>query len=160
MNKIVLEANTFPRVDIDFMNNTHFDELVLVKDLGEVIAKYQQSEKVTDEELQQVTQSLKGWVEHSYAHFLRENTLMKEVEFPMYQVHYSEHERVLAEMDKLVSDWQANNDIDVVADYVFSIWPTWFNAHVNSMDLMTAQFAVMNGYSPNSAPPPYKRVHN
>jgi len=153
MNKIVLEANTFPRVDIDFMNNTHFDELVLVKDLGEVISKYQQNNEVTGEDVKQVTQSLQGWVEHSYAHFARENTLMKEVEFPMCQIHYSEHERVLAEMDSVVSSWEANNNIEIVADYVFSIWPTWFNTHVNTMDLMTAQFAVMNGYSPNSAPP-------
>jgi len=152
-NKIILEAKSFPRVDIDFMNNTHFDELVIVQELGLIISKYQQKDEPSENETQQVTKSFISWLEHSRAHFYRENTLMKEVEFPMYQVHYQEHERVLTEMQAIANSWKKANDIELLVAYVFSTWPTWFNAHVNTMDLMTAQFAVMNGYSPNSAPP-------
>jgi len=151
-NKIILEANSFPRVDIDFMNNTHFDELVIVQELGQLIAAYQQKDEPSDIETQQVTKELLDWIEHSRAHFYRENRLMTEVEFPMVQVHYQEHERVLAEMLAVANSWEKTNDIEPLVDYVFFAWPTWFNAHVNTMDLMTAQFAVMNGFSPNSAP--------
>mgnify|MGYP000462158547 CR=1 FL=1 len=151
-NKIILEASSFPRVDIDFMNNTHFDELVIVQELGQLIAAYQQKDEPSDIETQQVTKELLDWIEHSRAHFYRENRLMTEVEFPMVQVHYQEHERVLEEMLEVANSWEKTNDIEPLVDYVFFAWPTWFNAHVNTMDLMTAQFAVMNGFSPNSAP--------
>jgi len=151
-NKIILEANSFPRVDIDFMNNTHYDELVMVQKLGQLISAYQHNDQPKESDTEQVTASFIAWLEHSRAHFSRENTLMKEVEFPMYQVHYSEHERVLAEMLQVANNWQKTRDIELLVHYVFSAWPTWFNGHVNTMDMMTAQFAVMNGYSPNSAP--------
>jgi len=151
-NKIILEANSFPRVDIDFMNNTHFDELVMVQELGQLISAYQQSEVPSESDTQQITRSFMDWLEHTRAHFSRENTLMQEVEFPMVQVHYQEHERVLAGMEEVANSWKKTSDIELLVEYVFSAWPTWFNAHVNTMDMMTAQFAVMNGYSPNSAP--------
>lgn len=151
-DKIILEADTFPRVDIDFMNNTHFDELVMVQHFGQLISAYQENATSSEEDIQQITQAFENWVEHTHSHFYRENALMQEVEFPMYHVHSAEHERVLEEMVKTVDSWKNTHDIDAVADYVFSSWPTWFNSHVNTMDLMTAQFAVMNGYSPNSIP--------
>jgi len=155
-NKIILEASTFPKVDIDFMNNTHFDELVIVQNVGELVSAYQHNNSPNDSDTQEVTDALTGWLDHTHAHFSRENLLMDEVEFPMYHIHFGEHERVLNEMETIVNTWKKSHDIKPVEEYVFNLWPTWFNNHVNSMDLMTAQFAVMNGYSPNSAPPSHK----
>lgn len=151
-DKIILEANTFPRVDIDFMNNTHFDELVIVQKLGQLISAYQENESPNEYANQRITEAFENWIGHSHSHFYRENALMQEVEFPMYHVHSAEHEHVLGEMTTLLASWKSHHDIDAVADYVFADWPTWFSTHVNTMDLMTAQFAVMNGYSPNSVP--------
>tara|TARA_R110001606_G_scaffold361754_7_gene515446 strand:+ start:368064 stop:368540 length:477 start_codon:yes stop_codon:yes gene_type:complete len=155
-NKIILDANTFPRVDIDFMNNTHFDELVLVEKLGQLISAYQENPATSEDDTQQITQAFENWIEHSHGHFYRENALMQEVEFPMYHVHSAEHERVLADMVAIFTAWKKNHDIEAVADFIFSAWPNWFNNHVNTMDLITAQFAVMNGYSPNAIPSEYK----
>ncbi len=151
-DKIILEANTFPRVDIDFMNNTHFDELILVQKLGQLITRYQQHQDPSDDDAQQIIQAIENWIEHSHSHFYRENALMQEVGFPMYHVHSAEHEHVLVDMVAVFTSWKNNHDIEALADYVFSAWPRWFNNHVKTMDLMTAQFAVMNGYSPNSVP--------
>ncbi len=53
-------------------------------------------------------------------------------------------------MTEIVKEWESSNDIELIADYVFSLWPAWFDQHVNSMDMMTAKFAVMNGYDPHS----------
>jgi hemerythrin len=151
-DKIILEASTFPRVDIDFMNNTHFDELDIVQQLGQLITAYQQNGAPSDDDSQQITQAFENWIEHSHSHFYRENALMQEVGFPMYHLHSAEHEHVLAEILEVFTSWKMTHDIEAVAAYVFYSWPTWFNTHVNTMDIMTAQFAVMNGYSPNSVP--------
>jgi hemerythrin len=144
-NKIILEANTIPRVDLGFMNNTHFEEIEMVKELGEYITAYQQND--SKDEAEKITKSLNIWLEHTEAHFARENKLMQETHFPAYPVHSQEHEIAFNQMETITKAWQMDKNIDPVAEYVFTYWPDWFNAHVNSMDMMTAKFALMNGYS-------------
>ena len=150
--KIILNEDTIPHVDIDFMNNTHFEEIEMVKEIGKLIAAYQENDMPSDSETKKITQSLEVWLQHTQAHFARENKLMLEINFPMYPVHSGEHETVLENMAGVVKAWQSDNDIELIAEYVFSLWPTWFDSHVNSMDMITAQFAVMNGYDSQSVP--------
>ena len=144
--KIVLNTTAIPHVAIDFMNDTHFEEIEMVKTLGELIVAYQED----DNNLEKITHSLHKWLQHTQEHFDRENALMMEIQFPAYPVHSDEHERALTEMTEIVKEWESSNDIELIADYVFSLWPAWFDQHVNSMDMMTAKFAVMNGYDPHS----------
>jgi sialic acid synthase SpsE len=53
-------------------------------------------------------------------------------------------------MESVVKAWQENQEFELVENYIFDIWPTWFDGHVNTMDMMTAKFAVINGYSEHS----------
>jgi len=152
LTRIILDAETMPRVDIEFMNNTHVEEIEMVKELGKLIAAYQDSDMPTDSETKQISQSLENWLQHTQAHFQRENELMLETQFPMLPVHSGEHETALENMAGMVKAWQSSNDIEPVAEYVFNLWPTWFNDHVNSMDMITARFAVINGFDSQSPP--------
>ncbi|PHS69532.1 MAG: hypothetical protein COB23_06155 [Methylophaga sp.] len=150
--KIILNKERIPHVDIDFMNNTHFEEIDMVQELGELITEYQQNETSKENEANKITPLLGNWLQHTLAHFDRENSLMLETNFPMYPVHSGEHDNALAEMTRIVTTWELDKDIGMLADYVFNVWPEWFNNHVNSMDMITAQFAVMNGFDPHSLP--------
>ena len=150
INKTVLEANAIPNVAIDFMNNTHVEEIELVKKVGDVIAEYEQRETFTSEEIKVLNDLLHEWLHHTEEHFARENELMQKISFPMYSVHLSEHERVLENMIEVIQSWDRNFDINRLANFIFSAWPEWFNNHVNSMDMVTAQFAVMNGFDPHT----------
>lgn len=150
--RIILNADTIPRVDIDFMNNTHVEEIEMVKELGKLVAAYQESDRPTKSETNEITQSLEKWLQHTEAHFERENALMRETNFPVYLVHSGEHEIALAQMAEVVKAWQDSNDIEPIAEYVFGLWPAWFNSHVDSMDMITARFAVMNGFDSQSTP--------
>jgi hemerythrin len=143
-NKIILEAGTIPHVDLGFMNNTHFEEIEIVKALGENITAYQQNN--SEDKAKKITDSLNIWLEHTKAHFARENKLMQETHFPAYSIHSQAHEAAFNRLETITKAWQIDKNIDPVAEYVFTLWPDWFNAHVNSMDMMTARFAVMNGY--------------
>lgn len=144
LTRIILDADTIPRVDIDFMNNTHFEEIEMVKTLGERIIEHQS----TNNETKKITQMLAAWLQHTQAHFARENELMLATNFPMYPVHSAEHENALKHMTGVVKAWQYDHDIKQLAEYVFILWPAWFNAHVDTIDMMTARHAVMNGYLP------------
>ena len=150
--RIILNADTIPRVDIDFMNNTHVEEIEMVKKLGKLVVAYQESAMPTKSETNAITQSLEKWLQHTEAHFERENVLMRETNFPVYLVHSGEHETALEQMARVVKSWQNGNDIDSIAEYVFNLWPAWFNSHVDSMDMITARFAVMNGFDSQSTP--------
>ncbi|MBL1321861.1 MAG: hemerythrin family protein [Methylophaga sp.] len=143
--KVVLTAETVPHVALDIMNNTHFEELELVRSLGELITHYQQG----DNDI--LSQALNEWLEHTQTHFSRENKLMVDIQFPMYLVHSGEHAQVLEEMESIVTSWNNDHDIALLSEYVFTAWPQWFQQHVNSMDMVTAQFAVMNGYDPHKS---------
>jgi len=144
--KTILESSTIPQVALDFMNNTHFEEIDMVKELGELVDQYQHSNSPSEEQASEITQKMQDWVEHTVAHFKRENELMQETGFPAYGIHSEEHEITLNRLKAAAQAWQEDHDIEVLADYVFTLWPAWFDNHVNTMDMMTAKFAVMNGY--------------
>ncbi len=149
--KTILEVETIPRVDVDFMNNTHFEEIEIVKALGELISAYSENDSHNDTETRQISDALKNWLDHTIPHFERENELMQAIGFPAYGVHSQEHTMALDKMKTVISAWEQNSDIGLVADYVFSLWPNWFNSHVNTMDMMTAKFAIMNGFDPHAS---------
>ena len=142
----VLEIGQFPLVGLDIMNNTHFEEIEMVKELGESVNRYRDVGRSVINEESRITGLLVAWLEHTQVHFSRENKLMETIGFPMIDMHMGEHVRVLAEMTHIVSVWQANKGIESVAEYVFEIWPRWFEQHVETMDMITAQFAMMHGY--------------
>ena len=142
--KTVLEKESIPKVDLNFMNNTHFEEIEMVKELGEHITDFQDNK--TTSKADGITKILSAWLEHTDAHFARENALMEEIQFPALPIHMQEHERSLTQLKMVLETWINEQDIEQLSDYIFELWPAWFNAHVNSMDMMTARFAVMNGY--------------
>lgn len=150
MTKTILSEESMPQVEVDFMNATHSEEVKLVKQLGEAISSYQELDGEGTEQVLQITQLVDEWFEHTTAHFERENELMLEVGFPVYTIHYAEHEKALNNMDTVVKHWKQYQDIDELAYYVFELWPEWFEAHVNSMDNVTACFAVANGFDPHT----------
>ena len=150
--KTTLDVSTIPRVDIDFMNNTHAEEVEMVIALSNIITDYKESDSKTDDEKQGITQALESWLQHTKLHFEKENELMREVQFPAYLMHAGEHESTLQKMTFIVNEWKTTKIIKPVADFVFTGWPSWFESHIHSMDTMTAKFAVMNGYDPQSQP--------
>ncbi|MCP4874700.1 MAG: hemerythrin family protein [Gammaproteobacteria bacterium] len=138
-----LNLKNIPSVGIDFMNRTHQEEIEIVDSLMEKI-KARLSGKQNDTE---ISQQLTHWLEHSQAHFARENELMQETGFPAFPVHSKEHETALNCMRSVIDNWWENKDIEHLQDYVFKRWPNWFLAHVSTMDKVTAEYALMNGYT-------------
>jgi len=145
----ILREDEIPSVELDFMNATHFEELKIVREIGELIDTFitaNSNEKHSDENQDALSQKLNAWLDHTILHFERENALMQETGFPAYEIHASEHVKSLSLLRELINAWSDSQDIELVKNYIFSAWPTWFEQHVNTMDMMTAKFAVMNGY--------------
>lgn len=142
----IINRDVVTLVDVDFMNATHLEEVDMVNYLGRLIVAYDKQDKPTKEAENDITLMLGSWLLHTHAHFESENALMSEMQFPAYTVHMGEHDVAFEKMASVVEAWRRDKDIALIKDYVFYLWPAWFEAHVTSMDLMTARFAVMNGF--------------
>lgn len=143
MTHPIINADDITRVALNFMNHTHEEEADLVNELGKVIKKYSSDESIKSK----ISLLLDQWLDHTKAHFSRENELMDETGFPAYPMHKNEHEVALRRLQTVIDMWEKNSDIGLLEDYIFTLWPAWFKGHIGSMDLMTAKFAVMNGYT-------------
>ena len=98
-------------------------------------------QECTDEELPALFEQL---FLHTKAHLERENELMERIGFFATPMHRGEHDRVLAEMQEFKEKLDSG-DIDAVRHYVQETVPNWFLDHLNSMDTITAQFALQAG---------------
>ena len=132
----VVELAEIPIIAHDSMHQTHLEEVNLINELGYKIEQY------VDGELDAgvISEKLAEWVDHTRQHFDEENRLMEEYDFSAYSMHKMEHQKVLSRIEQLQQLWTRDAQIEPIGDYLFLEWPSWFDQHVNTMDLVTAEF--------------------
>lgn len=131
-DKIVLSNDLIPEVALPFMNSVHHEELELVNELLDRLAGSDNTASVSEQ--------LNEWVEHTKAHFAREEHYMQEYNFPPYLVHSMEHESVLQQLLGVQQSWEESLDRDALAGYIRDTWVPWLQNHISTMDFVTAQF--------------------
>ncbi len=131
-----LPLQQIPQVAVDAMNRTHQEEVALVNALARLLQEAEPAPPDTEA----VDRALQEWIEHTRAHFERENRWMEEYGFPAYPVHAQEHARVLEQLQAVASSWQQDRETGPLVEFVFELWPQWFLHHVNTMDSVTARF--------------------
>ncbi|MET0091522.1 MAG: hemerythrin family protein [Candidatus Thiodiazotropha sp.] len=132
----VVDPDKMPRVALELMNSVHEEEIALVNELGALLLSG--LDGVVDEAA--ITQSLAAWISHTREHFEGENRLMRNHKFPPYPVHKGEHDQVLTQLGQLDKAWSENRDVGMLARFLYEDWLPWFNAHVKTMDTVTAGF--------------------
>ncbi len=133
-----LDPATLPDLPIPFMNEDHAREAALVNDLESALDAHQAG---TDD-VGHVLERLSLLAVHTREHFLREESMMREAQFPAYALHKAEHDRVLAEMDREARAFRDGGDAARLSRYVVSALPLWFEGHVRTMDVVTARFVA------------------
>lgn len=86
---------------------------------------------------------LPHFIDHCREHFGREQELMGQVGFFATGCHTAEHERVLTELAGVLYRLGTGDAQD---SYFRRDLPSWLLDHRNSMDRVTAEFAVQAGY--------------
>lgn len=125
------DCSQLPEVALPFMNVVHCEELTLVRTLLKAL-----QEKAAPEI---IDQHMQNWLEHTTAHFAREERLMAEYNFFAYPMHQSEHEQVLQELCVQQQRWQEQRNYEALSSYILN-WRSWLEQHISSMDFVTAQF--------------------
>jgi len=130
-NYNVLELDQVPQVAMDAMNAVHQEELMIVNNISAAIA---------DNDNIRISKLCDQWLEHTIAHFARENTLMETHAFPAFHCHHGEHIEALAGLEAIINDWKESTDIEALTNYVRDTWPGWYINHISTMDTITSAF--------------------
>jgi len=130
-NNNVLEAENIPQVAMDAMNDVHRDELSIVNQVNAAIVA-----KNSDE----ISRLCQQWLEHTKAHFDRENYMMEKYDFPAFHCHHREHLEALQGLEDIIGLWNSASNIDELAQYVQQTWPDWYVEHISTMDVVTSGY--------------------
>lgn len=131
----MIEFANVPKVAFEEMNTVHAEE---VERLNRIEALLD-----TDASEAELSEALEALFEHTREHFANEERLMREVGFPPYEMHRSEHGRALNEFQFVMMDWRTKKDNSILREYICSTVPQWLNQHIASMDTATANFIAM-----------------
>ncbi|HPQ97686.1 MAG: hemerythrin family protein [Thiothrix sp.] len=126
------DCTTLPEVALAFMNTVHCEELTLVAGLKVAL----EQSGVVDAD---IAARLQAWLEHTEAHFAREERLMQEYDFFAYPVHQGEHAWALAQLRAVQQRWQTQPDRAGLLAYLQE-WRAWLQQHIGTMDTVTARF--------------------
>jgi len=131
MTNNVLEYENIPQVAMDAMNDVHREELDIVNAVHAAIK---------GGNTQDTSELCKQWLDHTKAHFDRENTMMEKYGFPAYHCHHSEHVEALKGLEFIIKQWDEKANFDTLALYVSTTWPQWYVNHISTMDTVTSAF--------------------
>lgn len=144
---MLIDKNSLPLVDEDFMNNTHFEDVDLINKIYEDIEKYENSN--SNENFENLKFSYLAWINHTINHFKTEEDEMQKRGFFAYPFHKGEHDKNIKEIKEVWEDFYQNKDIKSLKNYIEYDLVNWLINHIKSMDTVTARF-FKTGMSPCS----------
>jgi len=131
----MMTQDQLPMVAIPSMNDTHLEEMLLVNKLDTAAKK---------NDISAVSEILNELLEHTVAHFSRENEMMEKSKFPAYAMHKAEHDRHLQEFEALIKYFEKTKDPRAIATHIEGNLEKWLIHHIQTMDTVTAQFLAQN----------------
>lgn len=123
---------TYPQVALDFMNRDHAEFAKMHDHLLNLLNQDAAGE-VVDTALNQLLQ-------HTEHHFAKEEQTMQAAQFPPYQMHKMEHDRVLAVLNQQINAWHQTQDVAALRAFLETVLTQWFSQHVGMMDMVTAKY--------------------
>ena len=113
------------------MNDTHFEAVLLINQLASAIQ---------NAAIDEIDETFKALIEHTQAHYKKEETMMLEKKFPPYPAHKEEHDASLEDLQKAASHFAQTKDVDAARTYVERDLIPSFLKHTETMDAVTSIF--------------------
>ena len=128
---MLITQEQLPIIEISSMNEMHNEEI-------ELITKLHAAAK--DNETEAALKLLNELIEHTVTHFLHEERLMQESEYPDYHMHQHEHAKQLMDIQSMRSFFEMTNDTQAVAAYMHDTLTPWIIEHVENWDSPASEF--------------------
>jgi hemerythrin len=142
---MLINSKELSLVAMDFMNEVHKEEVVMINTLFKAILSYEEDPSV--ENIQSIELSYQAWYSHTLVHFKNEEDKMIKLKFPPYLMHKGEHDKALLRMEEVHAFWQQTKEIQAFKVYLIEELPSWLKHHIATMDTITATF-FSSGLSP------------
>jgi hemerythrin len=128
--------NSGPDQAVEFISHDHEEARRLLDRIVESLAAS------TGDESPGLRKDLRDFIEHTRAHFNREESLMREINFPPLPVHKQEHDLRLEELVTCLDDLDAGAvSLDEVREQFMGRFLPWYRRHCATMDAATEKFA-------------------
>ncbi|OOG24566.1 hemerythrin [Thioalkalivibrio denitrificans] len=125
---------------VEFMLHDHEEAVRLLERIVENLAAS------TSEENPELRRDLRDFIEHTRAHFNREESLMKEVGYPPLPVHKQEHDQRLEELVSFLDDLDAGVvSLNELRELFMGRFLPWYRRHCATMDAATEKFVKGQG---------------
>ncbi|WP_006788174.1 hemerythrin family protein [Thiorhodospira sibirica] len=124
-----------PPADSTFMHDDHAQAIAMLKTITHGFEQHPQ------EEPPGLRQTLRDFIEHSRAHFNREELLMRQTNFPPLQRHKQEHDQRLEQLVACMDDLDAGViTLEELRDLFLNEFGPWYLQHCATMDVATERY--------------------
>ena len=128
---MLLKKEELASLKLSSMDETHNEEFELIHKLHAVTKN--SSQKVISEVLDEL-------ITHTIKHFVNEEKLMKEADYPDYFLHQHEHAKQLLDLKSIRSFYEMTHDKKSLSDYLEGTLSPWIVNHIEDFDMVTAEF--------------------
>ena len=128
----MIQKSNIPLVSLDTMNETHFEEVEIINMLLEKLDN--------DTDMASISSGFEKLLEHIVEHFSSEEKLMKESKYPVFNIHKSDHDKVLNTVRYAEMEWRNRKDIEALREYLEEELIVWLDQHIKAMDIPMADF--------------------
>ncbi|WP_456453168.1 bacteriohemerythrin [Hydrogenimonas sp.] len=132
----MIDKTKLPRVAKPEMNAVHEEEADLVNALLSTVDNGDDNA---------VTEALEALLSHMQEHFDYEEGILKNRGFGMYDIHRSDHARIMGETRMAYMNWRNFRDRDALREFVEDDFIEWLNLHIQAMDSVAADFLIRRG---------------
>lgn len=122
-------------MSVEQMQQTHENEIKILNEIEKLAFGFDRKTV----ELSVLEKKLDEYIEHVKKHFVNEERLMQEYDFPSYDMHKTAHDMFLLDLESAVRQWKKFGDIKKIINFVYKT-PEWIVLHVNSVDAPTADY--------------------
>jgi len=133
-----INPSDITEVATPFMQKTHLEEVAMLNELYELFDQARQGLETAS-----LADKIDAVVDHTHAHFERENEQMFVLNFPPYAIHKQVHDGHLKQLDDVVNTWKKDGDLTPLFTFFEVTTPTWMKQHISTMDFVTANFFAM-----------------
>ena len=127
----MIEKKRLPKVGYDGMNAMHYEEADIVNALLRAIDEAKDSS---------VTEAMEALLAHMKTHFDYEEGMLKNRGFTMFDIHRSDHNRIMNETRMAYMNWRNFKDREALKDFMEEDFIEWLHLHIQAMDSVAADF--------------------
>ena len=133
----MIDKTKLPTVSFDDMNSVHYEEVDLINRLLVLLE--------SESEISDITEAMEKLLEHMQEHFDYEEGMLKNRGFGMFDIHRSDHQRIMGETRMAYMNWRNFKDREALKDFIEEDFVEWLNLHIQAMDSVAADFLMQQG---------------